>query len=102
MLSRRLAGGAHAGHGCLPAGLGPPTAADQLLLIASHDVVEDVRDALADRLWVDAALGVEGDLPVPPPVRLIDGLRHRGRDRVGVYVHLTGHVSRRPADGLDE
>src|SRR3712207_116767 len=79
-------------HRRLAAGLLPARAADQLdvlgVLRGAVDAVEDVDDLLAQRLRVDAALGVVRDLLLAPPVGLLDRLRHGGRDRVGVHVHL--------------
>ena len=66
------------------------------------DVVEDVADLLAQRLRVDAVRLVVGDLLGPAPVGLVDRLRHRRRDLVGVHVDLAGDVAGGPADGLDQ
>ena len=63
---------------------------------------DDVVDLLAERLRVDAALRVVGDLLLPAAVGLLDGLLHRRGDLVGVHVDLAGDVARRAADGLDQ
>src|SRR4051794_12393066 len=84
------------GHRRLAPTLLPATAADELagVSVLASDRVEDVGDALAQRLRVDAVLLVECNLLVPPSVRLVDRATHRRRDLVGVHVHLPGHVAR--------
>ncbi len=93
--------GAHARHGRLAAGLLSPSPADELRVVP-HDVVEDVGDPLAQRLRVEPALEVVGDLLGAPAAGLVDRLGHGGRDRVGVHVHLSRHVAGRAADRLDQ
>ncbi len=101
-LPRRALRG-HAGNRGLPTGLCATTTADHLTVCAlPHKVIEDVDDLLAQRLRVDTALGVVGDLLHAPAVRLVDGPAHRRGHLVGVHVHLTGDVPGRPADGLDQ
>src|SRR5258708_7866386 len=70
--------------------------------VLAGQLVEDVGDALAQRLRVEAALGVVGDLLGAAPVRLVDRPLHRGGDLVGVHVHLAGYVPRRAPDRLDQ
>jgi hypothetical protein len=62
----------------------------------------DVGDLLAQRLRVDAVLGVVGDLLLATAVGFFDGALHAVRDAIGVHVHLTRHVSSRTTDRLDE
>src|SRR3954454_20800450 len=102
MLTGSLALAGHPRDRSLAARLGAPAAADQLLLVTTHDVVEDVRDLLAQRLRVYAVGLVVGHLLVPPPVGLFDRLLHRRGDRVGVHVHLAGDVASGTTDRLDE
>src|SRR3954454_7983301 len=102
MLTGRLALAGHPWHRGLAARLGAAAAADQLLLVTTHDVVEDVGDLLAQRLRIDAVGLVVGHLLLSPAVGLLDRLLHGRGDGVGVHVHLAGDVARGAADGLDE
>jgi hypothetical protein len=71
-----------------------------LVLAGQH--LGDVGDLLAQRCRVDAVGLVEGDLLVAAPVGLVDRGLHRGRDLVGVHVHLAGDVAGGAADRLDQ
>ena len=93
--------GRHPRDGRLAAGLVAARTAGELGVV-TDDAVEDVGDLLAQRLGVHAPLGVVGDLLGAPTGRLVDRLRHRGGDRVGVHVDLAGDVAGRPPDRLDE
>ena len=64
--------------------------------------VGDVRDLLAQRLRIDAVGDVVGDLLARGGAWSRRWPLHRRGDRVGVHVHLAGHVARRAADGLDQ
>ena len=64
--------------------------------------VGDVGDLLAQRLRVDAVLGVVGDLLLAAAVGLVDRVLHRVGELVGVHVHLARDVAGGAADGLDE
>src|SRR5579875_4106310 len=79
-------------------------AADQLLgvRVLTDDLVQDVGNALAQRLGVHAVGGVVRDLLLTPAVGLVDRVPHGRRDLVRVHVDLTGDVTRRPADRLDQ
>src|SRR3954447_6901503 len=76
MLTGRLALAGHPWHRGLAARLGAAAAADQLLLVTTHDVVEDVSDLLAQRLRIDAVGLVVGHLLLSPAVGLLDRLLH--------------------------
>src|SRR6516225_3664770 len=86
--------GGQAGDRRLAPGLLAAGAADQLLGIGvlADDLVQDVRDALAQRLRVDAIGDVVGDLLVAAPVGLLDGPPHGRRDLVRVHVNFAGDV----------
>ena len=70
--------------------------------LARPQVGEDVRHRLADRLRIDAVLGVVRLLQPAPAVRLAERPLHRVRHLIGVHDHLTLDVAGRPADRLDE
>ena len=83
----------------------PPVTAGQQ--IGSVDVltgehVGDVGDLLAQRLGIDAVLGVVGQLLGAAALSLLDGLGHGRGDGVGVHVDLAGDVAGGASDGLDE
>src|ERR1700678_4278012 len=91
-------------HRGLAAGLLPPAPAEQLLGVGvlAVDLIEDVGDPLAQRLRVDAAGDVVGDLLLPAPVGLVDRALHRRGDLVRVHVHLARDVPGGAADRLDQ
>ena len=99
-----LAARAHPRHRRLASGLLAARAPEQLggVGVLAVDQVGDVGDLLAQRHRVDTALGVVRHLLGPAPVRLVDRLRHRRRDLVGVHVHLARHVAGGSTDGLDQ
>ena len=88
----------------LAAALGAARAAQQLSGVGdlTRQHLGDVADPLAQRLGVEAVLGVVGDLLGPPTVRLVDRMLHRRGDLVGVHVHLARDVAGGTADRLDQ
>ena len=77
---------------------------EQLLgvLVLAGEHLGDVGDLLAQRLRVEAALGVVGDLLLAATVGLVDRRLHRRGDLVGVHDDLAGHVAGGAADRLDQ
>src|SRR5699024_10299062 len=66
------------------------------------DLVQNVRDLLAQWLWVDAVFLVIGNLLRPAPLSLVDRVTHRLGDVIGIHDDLTRDVSGGTANRLDQ
>src|SRR5665647_1505688 len=83
--------------------LGSSTTQQSLCVgVLAVEQVGDVRDLLAQRLWVEAVFQVVRNLDGASTGGLVDGLLHRRCHLVGIHVHLAGDVAGGAADGLDQ
>ena len=94
-----LASGPHRGVLMAPVATGQEVGGIDVL---AGEHVGDVGDLLAQRLRVDAVLGVVGQLLGAAALSLLDGLSHGRGDGVGVHVDLAGDVAGGTSDGLHQ
>ena len=81
------------------AAVGLEDSANRLEELDLYEQADQLR-TMAQRLRVDAAFGVVGQLLVAPAGGLPDGVLHGRRDRVGVHVHLAGAPGRHSGDDV--
>ena len=72
------------------------------VLFLAGENIRNIGNLLTQRLRVNAVLTVVRLLNLAAAVRLINRHAHRIRNLIGVHVHLTGHVTRRTTNGLNQ